>query len=966
MSEAAREAVGEPSAPVELDPLDRDIATLRSLLGQVIAEQEGPALADLVERIRGDRIRLRREADPEVRESIERELAADVAAIGPEDAEPVIRAFTLYFQLVNLAGERHRVRTVRARERAAAGSGGAPSGSLDAAVRGLLAAGHTAEEVAEATRRLSIVPVLTAHPTEARRRTLLVALRRCAELIERLDDPGIGPGEEADARRRLLEAITLLWRTAAMRTAAPTPLDEVRSALVYFDGSLYRTVPRLYRALERALGGGGAPREDVDGPRRDGAGGTPLGGVDGPPRDGPTVAPFLRLGSWIGGDRDGNPNVTAETTAGTLRLQADHVLRGHEAVATRLMQTLSVHVPRERLAAAISNRLAADEEAFPETMRRLRSRFPDEPYRQRLGAVAERLRRTRAWLTASPAPLAGRYAGPGELLEEIADMQAALAAAGLERVADGELREFRWQVETFGFHLASIEVRQDSAVHRAVLERVRPLLVEGGEGEAGAARRLVALASEEVAPGVSAAEVLATFRAIAAMQARGGPEACSRYVVSFTGGADDVLDVLRLGALAGDPAIPPTATAGFPPASPDLDVVPLFETADALASCSGILDALLADPGYRSHLATRGDRQEAMLGYSDSNKESGYLAANWMLHRAQSGLVGAARRHGIRLTIFHGRGGAIGRGGGPTQRAIRALAPGSLDGGLKLTEQGEVIAAHYADPAIALRELELMTAAVLAASTPEHEAAAAPVEAEGGAALDELAEASRRAYRALVWEEPAFGRFFWEATPIAELAGLRLGSRPAARGRPVDVPPIADLRAIPWVFAWSQSRLDLPGWYGLGSAFEDFEARHGAAGMDRLRSLYLRWPFLESVLDNAEVILARVDLRVARRYAALADGPDAPRIRRLIEEEYERTVTGLLRVTGRARLLDGSAGLRRTIELRNPSIDPLSELQVRFLERLRALPAGHPDRERLLALVQLTVAGVAAGLENTG
>jgi phosphoenolpyruvate carboxylase len=924
------------------DPLEADVSTISSLLGEVIVEQEGPELHELIERIRRDRVRLRRETDAADREATEAELARDIDSIEPAQAEHVIRAFTLYFQLVNLAGERHRVRTLRARARAVGSTGGPVDGSLAAAVESLAAAGHPAADIDAIAGLLSLIPVLTAHPTEARRRTLLVALRRCAGLLERLDDPGITPPEDADIRRRLREEITLLWHTSEMRLAAPSPLDEVRTALVFFDETLFRVVPRLYRSLGRALDGIAGAR-DGSGSRR------------------PAVRAFVRLGSWIGGDRDGNPNVTAETT----RLQADHVLRGHEAVATRLMQTVSVFVPRERLPPSISHRLAADEEAFPETMRHLRSRFPDEPYRQRLGAIAERLRRTRAYLTGSAAPLGGRYDSAVELLDEIGEIQDALAAAGLARVAWGELHDFRWQVETFGLHLASIEVRQHGAVHAAALERLRPLLDRAQPGSL-APRELLELASGELAPGVTAAEVIATFRAIAAIQARAGEEACHRYVVSFTDSAGDVAAVLRLASAAGDPGIPPTVTAGFPAASPTLDVVPLLESADALRSSGSLIDSLFSDASYRAHLVSRGDRQEVMLGYSDSNKDSGYLAANWMLQRAQSDLVAVARSHGVVLTVFHGRGGAIGRGGGPTQRAIRALAPGSLEGGLKLTEQGEVIAAHYADPAIALRELELMSAAVMTASTPEHEAALSAVAAEGEEALEELAETARAVYRALVWDEPAFARFFWEATPISELAGLRLGSRPAARGRAVEVPPIADLRAIPWVFAWSQSRLDLPGWYGLGSALASYEARHGAAGIEHLRSLYRRWPFLESVLDNAEVVLARVDLRVARRYGALATGPDAERIRRTLEAEYQRSVEGLLRVTGRARLLEANAALRRTIDLRNPQIDPLSELQVRFLERLRSLSPDDPERARLLRLVQLAVAGVAAGLQNTG
>jgi len=976
------------------DPLAREVRLLGALLGQVIVEQAGVGLLELVERIRRRRIQLRREVDGADRERLEAELEAELAGLDPDRIEVVIRAFGLYFQLVNLAEERHRVRTLRRRERGA--SRGVIDGSVAEAVERLREAGHDAPAIEAFVRRLSIAPVLTAHPTEARRRTLLVALRRCARLIERLDDPRLTPTEDADIRRRLREAITLLWRTAEVRSIAPTPLDEVRTAMVFFDETLFTTVPRVYRALDGALDrvhelppGAAIPATDT------GRTGTRP----------PLVPAFLRWGSWVGGDRDGNPNVTAETTLQAIRIQADHVLRGYEAVAARLMGTVSAAVPRDRLASAISIRLAGDEEAFPETMRSLRRRFEGEPYRQRLGAIAERLRRTRAWLTGAPAPLAGRYATADDLVVELDELQAALVADGLARVAWGEIQDLRWQVETFGFHLASLEVRQHAAVHRAALERLAGAGAAVGAATAGSAgadtaasagtgagaaadrplepRALLALATDELVPGVTPAEVLATFRAIAAIQGRFGEGACHRYVISFTASPADVTGVLELARLAGAPTVPPTVTAGFGPASPVLDVVPLFESAEALAGCASILEALFTDPAYRAHLRARADRQEVMLGYSDSNKESGFLAANWMLHRAQSDLVEVTRRHGLELTVFHGRGGAIGRGGGPTNRAIRALAPGSLDGRLKLTEQGEVIAAHYADATIACRELEQMTNAVLVASTPEHERQLAALVAEGRPIMDELAERARVAYRALVWEEPEFARFFRDTTPISEISALRLGSRPAARGRlererpgPGDrgaaaagdevVPSLADLRAIPWVFAWSQSRLDLPGWYGLGSALEGYRAAHGDRALDALGRLYRRWPFLESVLDNAELILARADLGVARRYAALARWPEARRFMETIEDEYRRSVTLLLRVTGHARLLDRSPALQRSIALRNPYVDPLSDLQVRLLERLRGLPADDPERQRLLRLVQLTVNGVAAGLQNTG
>ncbi|MGP1674145.1 MAG: phosphoenolpyruvate carboxylase, partial [Candidatus Limnocylindrales bacterium] len=406
---------------------------------------------------------------------------------------------------------------------------------------------------------------------------------------------------------------------------------------------------------------------------------------------------------------------------------------------------------------------------------------------------------------------------------------------------------------------------------------------------------------------------------------------------------------------------------------PVLDVVPLFETSAALEGAGPILDTLLTDATYRDHLRGRGDRQEVMLGYSDSNKESGFLAAAWMLHRAQQALVAVARARNVELTLFHGRGGAIGRGGGPANRAILGGAPGSVDGRLKLTEQGEVIAANYADPAIARRHLEQLTGAALIASTAEHDAAAESALRDGAGLMDELATTAREAYRALVHDDPAFAGFFREVTPIAELSNLRLGSRPAARRidavgtAGVDAPPSIDsLRAIPWTFAWSQSRINLPGWYGLGTALEAFEGAHGDDGLERIARLYRTWSFLASILDNAEMILAKADMGIARRYASLVTSPGGDVSWGAIEAEHERTVTFLLRVTGRERLLDGAPVLQRSIGLRNPYVDALSEVQVRLLRRLRALPVDDPGREAHLRLVQLSVNGVAAGLQNTG
>ena len=911
------------------DPLSAEVRLLGSLLGQVITEQAGADLFALVERIRRRTIALRRDDDPAERGRLDEEFRA----LDLGQAEAVIGAFSLYFGLVNLAEARGRVRALRRRERAARDA--FLDDSVGDAVDGLRRLGRSDAGLEALVARLRVSPVLTAHPTEARRRTTLLALRRCALLLAQLDDPRLTPSEDRTLRRDLRGAITVLWRTSDLRLVSPTPLDEVRTAMVFFDATLFTVVPRLYRALDEALD---PPAGRAPGPASDsGRTGTRS----------PRVAAFLRLGTWIGGDRDGNPGVTADITMRTLRIQADHVLHGYEAVATRLMQTVAVAVAGDRVPRTLESRLARDAEDLPETDRQLRRRFPDEPYRQRFGFIAERLRRTRAHLVGEAAALTGRYAAARELEAELVEIQTCLVDDGLARVAWGDVADMRWQVETFGFHLASLEIRQHAAVHAAALAAIRA----GAPGET------------ELSVGVTLDEVLATFRAIATAQARFGVDACHRYVISFTSDASDVTNVIELAGLA---TSRPGGTSSAGTDGPVLDIVPLFETSDALSGAQAILGSLLDDPAYRARLASRGDRQEVMLGYSDSNKESGLVAAAWLLHQAQSGLAAAARARGIELTIFHGRGGALGRGGGPTNRAILGQAPGSVDGRLKLTEQGEVIAANYADPTIARRHLEQMTGAILLASTPEHDARLERALVAGRPIMDELSATSRAAYRALVHDDPGFASFFRDVTPVRELSDLRLGSRPAARGRHTEAPPIDSLRAIPWTFAWSQSRINLPGWFGLGLALEAYRAAHGEAGLDAIADLALDWPFLASLFDNAEMSLAKADLGVARSYAALAQGAGDDRRWTTIEAEFRRTMTMLARVTGRARLLDGSPVLQRSVALRNPYVDSLSELQVRLLARLRALPPDDPERERVLRLVQLTVNGVAAGLQNTG
>ena len=885
--------------------LAREVRLLGALLGEIIVEQAGDEVFDLVESTRERAIAARRHGGDE-------RVTFDVLPVDAATLEGVVRAFGLYFQLINLAEARDRVR--RATRRARATTGASEGARMRLALR--------RPDVREVLNAIRISPVLTAHPTEARRRTVLVALRRIARLLERADDPRITPAVDRDLRRQLREEISVLWRTAELRRGAPSPLDEVRTAMVVFDETLYRLTPQLYGLVDTFMPGPRSARvRELQEPH---------------------IPAFLRFGSWIGGDRDGHPMVTSDITEETIRIQADHVLRGHEAVASRLSQTLAMKIRGDAVPRVLAHRLTEDELAMPQLARSLAERFPDEPFRQRLGFVAERLRHTRIRLLGERrgATTAG-YLSPAEVLGELREIQDALVDVGLARSAWGDVHDFAWQVETFGFHLANLEVRQHAAVHRRVL---------GGFAEQGAI------------PGRE--EVLATFRSMARIQREFGQAALSRYVVSFTSSASDVLDVLELAGLAGVAE------------ELRLDVVPLFESSEALTTGGAILEKLLADPRYRAHLRERGDRQEVMLGYSDSNKESGYVAANWLLHRAQADLAAVAARHGIELTLFHGRGGAIGRGGGQLELAVEAQPSGSVAGRLKVTEQGEVVWTRYGDPELALRHLEALTAAALdSLPRPDEppERRAEPVDA--GAVMDELATEARRAYRGLVHDDAGFAGFFARMTPIDEIARLQLGSRPPKRsaGRPDDR-SIDDLRAIPWVFAWSQARVELPAWFGLGTAIQAFEASHPLDGNVRLGVLYASWPFFRSLIDHARLAVRRADIALARGYASLATEPgDADRWS-AIEREFDGTRLALERLplpvaaTPAPELAEAEA-VRRSASLRAPYVDTLSVLQLELLRVLRereAADPAHPSIPLIRPLIALTISGLSAALQGTG
>jgi phosphoenolpyruvate carboxylase len=888
--------------------LRRDVGYLGRLLGRVLVESEGSDLLNDVERLRLASIEFRKEPT----EARRRGITEMVSALDVERAALVARSFTIYFHLVNLAEERHRVRALREQAR---GPEPVPE-SIEAAVAEIRSREGN-DALRRELERLSITPVVTAHPTEARRRSVVDALRRIAGLLATQEQAGASRPAGAHVERRLLEEITLLWRTDQIRSRRPGPLDEVRTAMVVFDETIFRAVTQLYRELDRALGPGDVGARE------------------------PASSAFVRWGSWVGADRDGNPEVTAEVTRATAAIQADHVLRGLEAVARRIASALTASTASTPASRELLVSLARDERRFPDVAASLRERFEDQPHRRKLVLVAERLSATRRHKPAG-------YEGPDELLRDVARVQGSLDAAGAPRAAFGELQHLRWQVETFGFHLASLEVRQHSAVHaRVVAELMGDDAQPTSTADLAALDRLAREGWPEAAGPSSeeAAEVIETFGAMAEIQRRYGPEACRRYIISFTRSPADVIAVYALARLA------------VPDGSLQLDVVPLFESRADLAAGQRVLDQLFALPSMADRLEARGREVEVMLGYSDSAKEAGFLAANVALHRAQADLAAWAGTNDVRLTLFHGRGGAAGRGGGPTNRAILSQAAGSVAGRFKVTEQGEMVFARYGDIEIALRHLEQVTSAVLLASTPEGERAARAGEERFAAPMDRMAAASEHAYRELV-ERPGFVRFFERVTPIVEIEGLQVGSRPARRGERQDV---ESLRAIPWVFAWTQSRVNLPGWYGLGSGLATIAEESG--GIGTLREMHEGSPFFRSLIENAELSLVIADMPIAALYMELGEDPE---IAGRIFDEHQRTVELILTVNGNDRLLAERPMLRRAVELRNPYVDALSFIQVRHLADLRKGDLEPEEAARIGRNVLVTVNGIAAGLQTTG
>jgi phosphoenolpyruvate carboxylase len=883
----AIDLVGRFDAGQELPQSMRaDVRMLGALLGQVLRESGAPGLYDDVERLRTATIQAYTDPSSEAFERAE----AIVESFTVERADEVARAFTCYFHLVNLAEEHQRVRVLRERD-------GRPE--KENATDSIAAAYvRLSEEVGDETalerlQGLRFHPVFTAHPTEARRRAISSTVRRIAALLETLDSSLSGGADERRARRRILEEIDTLWRTAPLRAEKPSPTDEVRAIMAVFDETLYTAVPHVYRRVDDALQGLEAGRRA------------------------PIVRPFVRIGSWVGGDRDGNPFVTAKVTRKAAAIASEHVLLGLERTASRVGRSLTLDAgttPPSPALVGLWNRLrAADEDAAAD----IAKRSPNEPHRRILLLLARRIAATRT----RDADLAFR--DPDELLADLRVVQESLVAASAERHAYGGLQQLIWQVETYGFHLAELEVRQHSQVHRKALEEL-----EGG-GELSETTE----------------EVLEVFRAVAFVQDRFGPRAAGRYIVSFTQSAEDLANVRRLARYA----------AGPDASGPVLDVIPLFETFADLQAAPRILAEIVTHPEFAARLDETGRRLEVMLGYSDSSKDVGPVAANLALYEAQAAIAAWAIEEGIELTLFHGRGGALGRGGGPANSAILAQPPHSVEGRFKLTEQGEVIFARYGDPAIAMRHIDQVAAATLLASSPSIERrneAAASRYADIAATMD---AASRERFFSLV-RAPGFAPWFATVTPLEEVGLLALGSRPARRG--LSVESLEDLRAIPWVFAWTQARINLAGWFGLGTALD-------AVGDEALlREAYDEWPLLRTMIDNVAMSLAKADPRIARRYLKLGDRDE---LAELVLDEMESTRAWVIRITGGGELLANKPVLQRAVKMRSPYVDALSLLQLRALRALRASAVAgatpDPEQQRLLLL---SVSGVAAGLQNTG
>ena len=917
-----------PAAPVTpAGDAGDDIRLLGRLLGDVLREQAGPEAFDLVEQVRQTAVGERRDGHDPVPA-----LTSLLADADLDDQVHLIRAFGWLSLLANTAEDLHQERRRRFHRDAGTGS---QEGSVAASLERLLGGGVAAAEIARTLGALVVSPVITAHPTEVRRKTVLDHVDAVAALLQRRARAAGSPSELHEIDEQLRLEVLALWQTAEVRLSKLRVRDEINEALAYYRSSIFATVPALLRDVERLAAD----------------------------RLGATVrnARLVSMGSWIGGDRDGNPYVTAPVLRLAVESHATSAFEHHLTALHRLSRELSM-----------SDRLVTPTAALLDLAHAAHDESPfrsDEPYRRALRGI-----HARAWAMASlaldevPGPLPHAdlppYESEDEILADLDVVIASLRSHGAGALADARVDPVRRGIEIFGAHLCGLDMRQNSAVHDEVLEELMRVagVVDGYRALDEDAR--VAILTAELAgqrplatPYAHYSEIttgeLAVLHEAASAHVRFGPRAVPHYVISKAESVSDVLEVAVLLKEVGLVRID-TATGRITSA---LDIVPLFETITDLELADRTLDALLRHPRYRQLLESRAMRQEVMIGYSDSNKDGGYLAAQWQLYRAQTALVATAERHGVRIRLFHGRGGTVGRGGGPAYQAILAQPPGSVRGALRITEQGEMVAAKYSQPATARRNLETLVSATLEASCLDAERLGDDAE-PFGAAMTSLAGLALGAYRSLVGH-PRFVEFFRAITPINEIASLNVGSRPASRKQS---DRIEDLRAIPWVFGWSQCRLNLPGWFGAGTAFEAYAAEPGA--VDLLHAMQARWPFFRAVLDNMGMVLAKTDVAIGRRYAeALVEDADLRgEVFGTIEREHALARAWHARITGSPDPLASNPALARSIRNRFPYLDPLHVMQVELLRRHRA---GDRD-DRVVRGIQLTLNTIATGLRNSG
>jgi phosphoenolpyruvate carboxylase len=922
-------------------PLMEDIRLLGRLLGDVIREQEGKEAFELIERVRQLSVAYRLKKDASAGRVLDRLLKN----LSTDQTVSVIRAFSYFSHLANIAEDRHHVRRRQHHER----QGHLQDGSLGLAFERLHKADVRSADVAQMLTQSYISPVLTAHPTEVQRKSILDAERAIAELVGQRDD--LPTERDRRANEAAMRArITQLWQTRMLRYTKLTVADEIENALSYYQSTFLRQIPRLYGEIEEHLSGFAVPS-------------------------------FLRMGQWIGGDRDGNPNVTAETLRMALARQSEVALRFYLTEVHDLGAELSI----SQMLAGVTPALAALADASPDK----NPHREDEPYRRALIGMYARLAATLQDLTGTEAlrhavAPQNPYTDPAQFLADLRVIEASLQSHHAQALVAPRLAPLMRAVQVFGFHLATVDLRQSSDKHEAVvaeLLREARLHADYSALDEDAKRSLLMGLLNDARPlrvhGAAYSDLarseLAIFETAREMLVRYGREALRHYIISHTESVSDLLEVLLLqkecGLLAG-----PNGGTLDGGAVNALIVVPLFETIGDLRQAEPIMRAFYALPGITELIVRSGREQDVMLGYSDSNKDGGFFTSNWELYRAELALVGLfgplREQHGITLRLFHGRGGTVGRGGGPSYQAILAQPPGTVNGQIRLTEQGEVIGSKYANPEIGRRNLELLVAATLEASLLNSETgksgskAGAPKAFLDAAAA--ISDASFAAYRRLVYETPGFTDYFFTATPIREIAELNIGSRPASRKA---TRAIEDLRAIPWGFSWGQCRVALPGWCGFGSAIEGFLGGDGQREdkLKLLQKMHRQWPFFRTLLSNLDMVLAKSDLRIAARYGELVEDPKlAKRIFAAIKDEWQRTHDALALITGESERLQSNPALARSIEHRFPYLDPLNHLQVELMRRYRNRREGAPENERLQRGIHISINGVAAGLRNTG